>query len=826
MYLHEGTAKPTPVVERTPSKIGTPALEPLSATADSRNTVPCRYFTDRKCINGSNCPYMHDPTMQADVPADPSPDATFLEVKESLVDDPHDDWTRAFSGAVVKFTDGASVDSLSLASDFSAVRLDNLPPKSTSDYIVQLLRELDLEASVDCVKVRQAADGKTSSADVKVEDPSFAAAVRDKLSMGSSGISVSRISVPMATGSGLHRIDRCKVHCYWHRPTCAVWLNFRTEEAARQVSDRFQSGVFKVKKQAVKANNPTGSNSTRYFNNRAWTVRLSDVDPTAAKTDVVKQIPKYWMPTHVELDTSAYADNAATIASAVKKKLLEIGPLNTWNVAETSSGKGAKAQARFENEEDAKTAESTLNNRTVAWLMNRTRRSSDSPAKLMVQHVTVAKIKIPTRIFNTLREPLDVQKERWSENRVYFVAYPPSNGHVVLKLEGSETKNVAEAYRTLSGMVKGIKLDVSKDAWCTVIQNRASWRDVLERIEKDHGITAVRDRRRCQLRLFGSTSGCEFASQLITAQLEKCVSKAVVIELEVNEFQWVCQGGFKELVAEFGPEKVTLDIVSNPKRILYSGGSPNDHVKIRALLARKNGLPLGADPPPSKGTPAGSTECSVCWTEAEEPVVKTSCGHAYCAGCFADLCGAEPTASTRYLVACVGGAATCKKALPLSDLKEHLSSAELEDVLEAAFTSHVRRHPSDFSYCPTPDCGRVYRITSSKKGGAAIAPTVFTCLGCFEDTCTSCQAASHPGLTCDESKDGSLAKLKAKLGIKDCSRCKTAMEKTEGCNHMTCRGCGAHICWVCMATFDTSCQCYDHLSKEHGGVFDVPEILW
>ncbi|KLU90292.1 hypothetical protein MAPG_09256 [Magnaporthiopsis poae ATCC 64411] len=824
VFLHEETAKPVLVVERTFTKPGAPAPETLPATADSRSLVPCRFFTAGGCKNGSSCPFMHDPAAQeAGLPTDPTPNITLSEVTESLVDDPQDDWTRAFSGAVVKFADGASVDDLSLASDFSAVRLDNLPPGSTPVSVTRLIGGLGFTASDDCVRVRQAADGKTASADVKVKDPSFAGAVRDKLSKGSSGIRAARIDVPMATGSGLHRVDCCKVLCSWHRATRTVWLNFRTEKVAQKVCGGFQSGAFKVKNQAVNASNPTGSNNRYSSNDQAWTVRLSNLDPAVTKTDIITPIPGRWMPTHVELGEPTYTEYANTVASTVKARLLQIGPLDMWSVAETGSGKRVKAQARFENEEDAKTAESTLNNKSVAWLrgdMMALRSPSKSAAKLTVQHVTVAKIKLTARIFNTLREPLNARREQWSEKGVHFVAYPPSNGHVVLKLEGAETKNVAEAYRTLSVMIEGTKLDVGKDAWCTIIQNHAFWRDILERIDKDHGVTAIRDRRRCQLRLFGSTEGCELAGRLITAQLEKRVSEAsVVIELASDQFQWACRGGFKELVTELGADKVTLDVISNPKRILCSA---NDHAKIRALLANKNEPPPSGNPQ-SKDTPAGSRDCSVCWTEAEEPVVVTSCGHAYCAGCFADLCSAEPTAGSQYVVACVGDAAACKKTLPLAELKEHLSSAEFEDVLKAAFTSHVRRHPSDFSYCPSPDCERIYRIANADSSAA-----IFTCPECFEATCTSCQAPSHPGFTCAERKDmatggyEALARVKAELGIKDCPKCKTAMEKTEGCNHMTCRGCGAHICWVCMATFDSAQKCYNHLSAKHGGIFDVP----
>ena len=33
--------------------------------------------------------------------------------------------------------------------------------------------------------------------------------------------------------------------------------------------------------------------------------------------------------------------------------------------------------------------------------------------------------------------------------------------------------------------------------------------------------------------------------------------------------------------------------------------------------------------------------------------------------------------------------------------------------------------------------------------------------------------------------------------------------------------CGAHVCWKCLKSFKDSGKCYDHLSKECGGIFDA-----
>jgi len=102
-------------------------------------------------------------------------------------------------------------------------------------------------------------------------------------------------------------------------------------------------------------------------------------------------------------------------------------------------------------------------------------------------------------------------------------------------------------------------------------------------------------------------------------------------------------------------------------------------------------------------------------------------------------------------------------------------------------------------------------------------PEAHTCTGCFIAVCTACYN-QHGSMTCADYKDlasggyAAFEKFMKEMHVKDRPRCSTPMEKTDGCNHMTCSGCGIHVCWVCMKTFEASGRCYEHMNKVHGGI--------
>eukprot|EP01124_Arcella_intermedia_P021654 TRINITY_DN3074_c0_g1_i1.p1 TRINITY_DN3074_c0_g1~~TRINITY_DN3074_c0_g1_i1.p1 ORF type:complete len:961 (-),score=181.29 TRINITY_DN3074_c0_g1_i1:8-2890(-) len=128
-------------------------------------------------------------------------------------------------------------------------------------------------------------------------------------------------------------------------------------------------------------------------------------------------------------------------------------------------------------------------------------------------------------------------------------------------------------------------------------------------------------------------------------------------------------------------------------------------------------------------------------------------------------------------------------------------------------------HQKDFTFCLTPDCEGL---------SPTIKNNIYNCRECSTRWCIKCKLLEHPTVTCEqairESKMTDTEKFdewKA-AHTKPCAKCNSPIEKTHGCNHMTCGVCSSHFCWLCTPggpISSTSSPIYDHLSKAHGGFF-------
>lgn len=180
---------------------------------------------------------------------------------------------------------------------------------------------------------------------------------------------------------------------------------------------------------------------------------------------------------------------------------------------------------------------------------------------------------------------------------------------------------------------------------------------------------------------------------------------------------------------------------------------------------------------------------------------------------------------------CDGDGGDCQFHLALCEIKEHLSTIELDDFLAKSYEFYLQTHPRDFKHCGTPDCSGLYYPT--------LEEAHIVCSSCLLYLCTKCGLSHHP-LTCEEFRndqaggnEGLARYLATQPNVKQCPDCVIDVQKLTGCDHMECGACKEHFCWVCLDKFGKKNRArpgkefgsigltYVHLDNVHGSRHDA-----
>ncbi|KAI0965631.1 hypothetical protein F4678DRAFT_452053 [Xylaria arbuscula] len=780
-----------------------PSGVPHGKPQDSRSQVICKFYQSGTCRNGHNCSYRHQDTGAPSVNSISQSSAV-----QEYEPRPEEQLTRTLSGALARFEEGAAITEVIFTTDLSAVQLTGLPRDSTHTTVLDLIRSRELDTT-PVSDVRIIHSKTSSSARVEATDPNFLEVVMSRFGRQTTSQQISEVTaavVPVesfaSSDSNTLRVDCKKVHCSWHKPSKTVWLNFGDEKVARRVSEKFGRGEYNILNQTVRPGNLT--RDAGHYNARAWTVCLADVPSEATKSDVSNAFKSQRdVPRNIELGKPNYTSDSDVCAAEIQSLFTHIGPLEWWEFTLDTTGKRMKASARFAKEEDAKNAAEALNNFPLPF---------HTTAKLTVQLVYCARFKVSSLIYDAVERQIKDNISRWKTQHLHFTAYEqsqPPKWYRTVKIEGEDGKSVAGAKKVISSILAGtVAKNGSSSLWQPSVRSKGEISDKLAQLQRQTGVVILPNKAKAEIRLFGPPKQCKDVEAILYKILTDESSNSYPIELDEDTLRWACLGGYETLAAELGPESIRFDIAATPKRFVVTGTV----AKYDDAMSMINGKTRQTSQPK-----LNEQDCPACLTEAENPI-RTRCGHSYCLDCFENLCLSAPTQDSAVKIHCVGDSGHCNTVLDLPQLQEHLSSTAFEELLEQSFASYARLHPNILRYCPSPDCDYVYRVGGTVDGAGKIQ----TCSSCLVAICTSCHA-QHGTMSCADYRDISSGgreaneRLKKEIGIKDCPKCKTPLEKIDGCNHMACR-CGAHICWVCLRVFGLSDDCYSHMRKEHGDI--------
>jgi hypothetical protein len=253
-----------------------------------------------------------------------------------------------------------------------------------------------------------------------------------------------------------------------------------------------------------------------------------------------------------------------------------------------------------------------------------------------------------------------------------------------------------------------------------------------------------------------------------------------------------------------GPENCYVHHVSNRRNLVVRGNEQAYRIACEAVEKVQSRYTDTSIPSPR-------SVCPVCFTEASVPIILT-CGHTWCTSCLESYL-VSAVENKAFPLTCLGDDASCTERISIILAKKILSGEDFASLCDASFWSYVHARTDEFYHCPTPDCAQVYRAVSGS--------VILQCPSCLVRICSGCNTEAHDGLTCeerDQAEDKLYHEWAATHDVKNCPGCKIPIERSEGCNHMTCVRCQTHICWECLATFPKGDGIYEHMRQQHGGI--------
>lgn len=710
--------------------------------------------------------------------------------------------SREINGDIVDYRAGAEVSNIKLASDFSSIEITGLAADVKPSTVSKILLELGHEIDESAVTFKPS--GKYGSiAEIRIEDQSFAKDVvrRWEQLAGPRNISIKETTSPTDSGTTEKRVQLGTVTCTWYQPSRLAWLTYSEEAIATRAIDIL--GEIKILDRIPSVN----YQESTYTNEEKTSciVCLGNLAGQTTLRDIRWKLFGTVSPDKITLGDPTYKYSDAEAAQRVRDLLETKGELDSFQYRLVSGSGKVKATATFLDRDSAAKAVRDLHNTSVKVLAS---------TKIFVNHIVSVKYNIPTLITRALKVELDqLAKDFWRSGHVQLKIYQedPSKSFTTARLYWENLKNVPGAKIRLEKLLAGVLVMKGEEPlWDIYFLKSAALVD-LAALGTTHQMYILRDTCKSQLVMYGgSVDARKEVQQALVEKVEALHEQEHTIVLTPLLLKQVMQGGMERLKSKFR-ESVSLKVGFHSSTITITG-SEDDLRQARALLTD---IPLDVGPEMSSQT---TDSCVICWTEAVEPV-HTTCGHIYCRECFANQ--ASSATDAEIPLRCIGSEGACKQIFSIADLELMLSSPSFESLLRTCFDSHIRTRPEEFQYCPTPDCSQIYRPTTTGE--------TFYCATCLTPICTTCNVISHEGMNCEEWKEmdsednRAFRQYKEEHGVRDCPNCKMGIEKTEGCNHMECTRCGAHICWFCMETFKLSGECYEHMTEIHGDIWGEGE---
>ncbi|KZV24319.1 zinc finger family protein [Dorcoceras hygrometricum] len=271
------------------------------------------------------------------------------------------------------------------------------------------------------------------------------------------------------------------------------------------------------------------------------------------------------------------------------------------------------------------------------------------------------------------------------------------------------------------------------------------------------------------------------------------------------------------------------EVISNPlllalrRRILEKAGNMESFVLKVAQTPdqalRLAQVAIGVVSFPAEG--AKATEiCSICSEEKLSSMMLTiKCSHTFCSHCMRTYVE-EKVQSFQVPIRCPQP--KCKYCISSFECRSFLPVTSYECLEKAHEESKLLI--SDKIFCPYPNCSVLLDpkefLSTRASSSSQSDDNCMECPVCQRFMCVDCGLPWHSSVTCEEyrklpveerdASDLTLHRLTQNRRLRRCQQCRSMIELTDGCSHMTCWCCGNDFCFSCGAEYrdgQQTCQC-------------------
>lgn len=739
----------------------------------------CRMWLQDRCRHGPRCRYVHgdvdyDPPNPPPRPCDPPPPAP-PPPELSFTVTVHDH-------TKVKIGPGFEIQELTTSVETPWIVLSNIPARMKANAVIAHLAPFG-----SVVDLRLPGAPSKDVMTVKARFSSHAAALQASAALDGSTVFKTRISARLPVNSrsgGMVSIQDSTVRVLWEAPQKVAYGGYPSPERADEalVAAKVLLGDYHVS-----ASIHVGLPSIGTI-----TVRFANLPPDADE----KYMERFGRPEDVMWERPNYLALTPAV-DGIKRILSSVGNMLELDVLPPPYSHGlVRGWAVFSSSSAARAAAATLHGRKPVFT---------GKTRVVAHHVQTLSFSISLETYQKDVSLIDGLREaafHHGYGMAVAVRLLPAN--VLVRLSADGIKPLGWLKAEFEKISRGEILRQDGVAvWDQFFARSDSAAFLHNLTGKDRDVRIEVDAVRRLLKLFGPPhKRASLRTTLLQKMAELKTQRVRVIRVPGRVVGAFIATQLEPLSLKFGAENVQVDFWERAVTLrgddaLYDAGVEAVHQAQQSPLAQRK-------------YPRNVVECPVCFNEVVSPI-RIRCGHTWCRACFCQyLLAAIET--RRFPLTCLGDEAKCSERISLKTARDVLQPNEFNSVVESSVSSYVQAHAKEFHYCPSPDCLQIYR--TGPKG------TVVQCPACLLRICPHCHAEAHDGFACAEQDGGDrlFKEWVASHDVKNCPGCAIAIERDEGCHHVTCVQCQTHICWVCLQTFPKGEGIYAHMRTEHGGI--------